>query len=163
VLGVPLGELPPGAVPAVDLWGPAAARLEDDLHHARDVDGRHDVLERHVASCLSSRTVDPAVVTAARLLGRSGTSVARAAGEVGLSPRELRRRFVADVGYGPKTLHRILRFQAAVRTMTSGEVALADLAARHGYADQSHLGRETRRLSGSSPARLVALRSRIAG
>jgi AraC-like DNA-binding protein len=147
------------------VWGSTVARLDDDLHHARDVDHRHDLLERHVAACLSGsggrRAIDPLVVGAARLLRRPGTSVARVADDVGLSPRELRRRCLTDVGYGPKTLHRVLRFRAVLRELVPG-ASLADLAARHGYADQSHLGRECRRLAGSSPAGLQALRTRFA-
>lgn len=163
VLGVALSDLPPGAVPAVDVWGPPAARLEDDLHQARDVHQRHALLERHVVACLAEggRTTDPLVVRAARLLRPPGSSVARVADDVGLSPRELRRRFLTDVGYGPKTLQRVLRFRAVVRELAPG-ASLADLAARHGYADQSHLGRECRRLAGSSPARLQSLRTRFA-
>jgi len=166
VLGVALRDLPPGEVAAVDLWGSAATRLEDDLHHARDVGHRHELLERHVAARLAAvdaddgRGLDPAVAAAAQLLRHAATSVARVADDVGLSPRELRRRFLVDVGYGPKTLQRVLRFRAAVRNLSTG-VSLADIAARHGYADQSHLGRECRRLSGSSPARLQALRGRL--
>ena len=168
VLGVALDDLPPGAVPAVDLWGREAARLEDRLHDARDDDHRHELLERHVAARLDGggRGVDPAVLAAVRMLRRRSAhdrvhrvSVARTAADVGLSPRELRRRFATDVGYGPKTLQRVLRFRDVVHDLRPG-ASLADLAARHGYADQSHLGRECRALSGSSPARLLALLAR---
>ncbi|WP_051343018.1 helix-turn-helix domain-containing protein [Pseudonocardia spinosispora] len=57
----------------------------------------------------------------------------------------------------PKELHRILRFRrftARLPAVADGEVSVAVAAADLGYADQSHLGRECRRLSGSSPARL---------
>ena len=35
----------------------------------------------------------------------------RSAHELGVSERQLRRRFAEAVGYGPKTLARVLRFQ----------------------------------------------------
>ena len=50
---------------------------------------------------------------------------------------------------------RVLRFQRFLQL--SGERAdLARLALDAGYADQAHLTRETRRLSGRTPAELVA-------
>jgi AraC-like DNA-binding protein len=98
------------------------------------------------------------VVEAARLLGRPGVTIDGVAAAVGLSPRELRRRFPDHVGYGPKALHRVLRFQrflGRAPDVAAGAASLASAAAEAGYADQSHLGRDCRRLSGSSPATLV--------
>ena len=58
------------------------------------------------------------------------------------------------MGYGPKTLDRVLRFQRFLRR--AGEGDLARTAAELGYADQAHLTRECVRLSGVTPARLAA-------
>jgi AraC-like DNA-binding protein len=74
--------------------------------------------------------------------------------ELGLSERTLRRRFEAAFGYGPKTLHRILRFQ---RFLSSGGIesnSVGRRAAASGYADQSHLVRECRRLALCTPSQL---------
>jgi methylphosphotriester-DNA--protein-cysteine methyltransferase len=65
-----------------------------------------------------------------------------------------RRRFTEHIGYGPKTLQRVLRFQRFMRTIASPRVELAGAAALAGYADQSHLSRETRRLAGLTPRQL---------
>jgi transcriptional regulator GlxA family with amidase domain len=122
----------------------------------------HRVLERAVAErldgCGVGRRPDPAVVEAARLLQRRGVTVDAVASAVGLSARELRRRFPTHVGYGPKALHRVLRFRRFLDRapdLVAGRASLASAAAEAGYADQSHLGRDCRRLSGSSPAALV--------
>jgi AraC-like DNA-binding protein len=80
---------------------------------------------------------------------------------LGTSERQLLRRFDSAVGYGPKTLDRILRFQrfvARAPLAARGEEGLARIAAEVGYADQAHLSRECVRLSGLTPARLVASR-----
>src|SRR6266436_4151065 len=55
-------------------------------------------------------------------------------------PRLPRR---AAVGYGPKMLERVLRFQRA-RRIARGTTSLALVAALAGYADQAHLSRECR-------------------
>jgi len=74
--------------------------------------------------------------------------------------RQLRRRFHDAVGYGPKTLQRVLRFQRFVRALDAcgGACDLAASAAEAGYADQAHLTRECVALSGMTPAALAGIR-----
>jgi transcriptional regulator GlxA family with amidase domain len=80
------------------------------------------------------------------------------AGEVALSERTLRRRFDAAFGYGPKTLDRILRFQRFLKLLRGARPgSTAGLAMEAGYADQAHLGRESRRLAVTTPHRIAAL------
>jgi AraC-like DNA-binding protein len=84
---------------------------------------------------------------------------------IGISERQLRRRFHAAVGYGPKTLARVLRFQRMLRLAAGrgGEPErLARLALEAGYADQAHMTAECTRLAGQPPARLLASRGRSA-
>ncbi|MBB6374214.1 AraC-like DNA-binding protein [Pseudonocardia eucalypti] len=104
---------------------------------------------------------DPAVLRAVRLLRAPRARVDAVAAELGLSPRTLHRRVAAQVGYGPKQLQRVFRFQRFLTALPRlaerrGSAALAELAAELGYADQSHLGRDCRELTGTSPARLLA-------
>ncbi|MDX6340031.1 MAG: hypothetical protein QOH87_169, partial [Trebonia sp.] len=82
------------------------------------------------------------------------------AGRVGLSERQFRRRSHAAIGYGPKTLQRILRFQRFVQLLDAAAEPpdLASLAALTGYADQPHLTRECAALSGRTPAALARTR-----
>ena len=83
--------------------------------------------------------------------GRSPRSAARTF----VSERALQRRFAQDVGYGPKLLQRVLRFQRFMRELAAPPVELARAGLLAGYADQSHLSRETRRLAGLSPRQLT--------
>ncbi|CAM5594527.1 hypothetical protein MAUB1S_10046 [Mycolicibacterium aubagnense] len=71
-----------------------------------------------------------------------------------MSERTLRRRFDDSFGYGPKTLDRILRYQRFRRLSKSSQASTAVLAVEAGYADQAHLVRESRRLTGSTPGQL---------
>lgn len=98
---------------------------------------------------------DPAVRHAVALLdGDARATVAAVAAETSMSGRELQRRFVHDVGYAPKTLQRVLRLQRFLEVRTAGD--LAGAAALAGYADQSHLSREARRLTGLTARELLA-------
>jgi AraC-like DNA-binding protein len=77
----------------------------------------------------------------------TGAAVGDIADAVGWSRRTLQRQCTAVYGYGPAMLRRVLRFRRAVRLLSDG-LPIAEVAARAGYADQPHLYREARELSG---------------
>ncbi|HET8728754.1 MAG TPA: helix-turn-helix domain-containing protein, partial [Alphaproteobacteria bacterium] len=86
----------------------------------------------------------------------SGPGLSTVRNRLGISERGLRRRCHDAFGYGPKTLDRILRFQRFLRLARHpGEARLSILAHEAGYADQAHLAREVRRLSGLSPSMVL--------
>jgi methylphosphotriester-DNA--protein-cysteine methyltransferase len=155
-LGVPLSELRDLRVDLAELLPAAARALPATLHPSVAAERARAVAGLLVAG----GDPDRAVTRAAALLGNPAARVEQVAGEVGLSMRQLRRRFHAAVGYGPKTLQRVHRFQRFVREVdaTGGSCDLALAAADAGYADQSHLTRECVELSGLTPAALACLR-----
>ena len=75
--------------------------------------------------------------------------------DLGYSERHLRRLCHDAFGYGPKTLHRILRFQRAIGLIHAGR-SLGEVAASCGFADQAHLTREVGELAGRPPSLLAA-------
>ncbi|MEU3767641.1 helix-turn-helix domain-containing protein [Amycolatopsis keratiniphila] len=158
VLGLPMTELPAGATPLRDLWAAEARRAESELAACETPGEARPVLEALVAERLRDVEVDGLSVAAARALSAPGARTDRVAAELGVSERGLRRHVRHDVGVGPKELQRVLRFHGFLKRVESvarDHASLADVAADVGYADQSHLGRECRRLSGASPGALV--------
>jgi AraC-like DNA-binding protein len=124
----------------------------DELHGELDPREAMICLSR-LAACLAfAGPPDRAVQTAVRWLANPRQRVDRLAADLGFSQRQLRRRFDDAVGYGPKTLQRILRLQ---RFLALPDTDLARAAAEAGYADQAHLARESRRLTGLRPSTLV--------
>ncbi|MFI8210823.1 helix-turn-helix domain-containing protein [Streptomyces werraensis] len=152
LLGVPAHELRDRRVELADLW-PAAevrrasARVRAAHHPAR---GLEEVALRLAAS---AGRPDPLLSRLVAALD-AGRPVAGTADELGLGPRQLHRRSLTAFGYGPKTLARILRMRRALALARSG-VPLAETAIRAGYADQPHLSREIRSLTGVALRELV--------
>lgn len=97
---------------------------------------------------------DPAVTGIVAGL-RAGASVAATADAVGLGVRALHRRCLPAFGYGPKTLAKIFRLNRAL-DLARGGVPLAVVAVSAGYADQAHLSREVKALTGTPLRRLLA-------
>ncbi len=73
------------------------------------------------------------------------------AADTGVSRYALIRAFKRTFGLSPEEVRRQLRVERA-RVMLAGAAALVDIAAAAGFADQSHMTRELRRLLGISPA-----------
>ncbi len=161
VLGVAASELRDRTVPLVDLWGRSASALVERCDTAAP-EAWPGLLVDAVAARLTAgrHTADAAAVHVAGLIAeRPDRPVPDLAEEVGLSERQLRRRIDDAVGYSPRTLARVVRFQRFLRAARQADPStreLASLALSSGYADQAHLTRESTRLAGAPPARLLA-------
>ena len=156
VFGVGADELRDQQVPLASLWGTEAGRLAERLSESRSDTARRALLAHVVGEQLIERRLDDRVLAAVRALECGRQRVADVAERVGLSERSLHRRFVRQVGYGPKTFSRVMRFRRFLALGGSNAGGgLATLAAVAGYADQAHLSRECRQLAGRTPAELV--------
>ncbi|WP_037304869.1 helix-turn-helix domain-containing protein [Amycolatopsis orientalis] len=158
VLGVPMTDLAAGATPLRELWAASARRAESRLAECATPAEARSVLEVLVAERIRDIELDGLPVAAARALRSPGARTDQVAADLGVSERGLRRHVRHEVGVGPKELQRVLRFHGFLRRVEAvarKRSSLADVAAELGYADQSHLGRECRRLSGVSPGALV--------
>jgi AraC-like DNA-binding protein len=147
VLGVAAAELRDGRVGLEAVWADAGRRLEAALEDG--VEPRAALLG---AVAARHARPDPLVAAATAALARPDARVAELADALAISERQLRRRFEAAVGYGPKTLARVLRFQRLIRLAPA---PLAELAVSAGYADQAHMTAEVTRLAGRSPVRFL--------
>jgi AraC family transcriptional regulator len=78
------------------------------------------------------------------------------AGIACLSPFHFSRMFARSVGMTPHRYVVRLRLQRAVELARQGRYELAEIAARTGFADQSHLSRWVRRVHGVPLSRLAA-------
>jgi AraC family transcriptional regulator len=66
------------------------------------------------------------------------------------------RAFTRSVGVSPHRYVVHLRLQRAVELVRDGKVGLAEIAAKTGFADQSHLTRWVRRVHGVSPTQIMS-------
>ncbi|MCO4695361.1 helix-turn-helix domain-containing protein [Streptomyces sp. RO-S4] len=152
LLGVPAHELRDSRVDLADLWPTADVRRVTARVHAADGPAR-GLEEAALGLAAEAAPPDPALARLVTALA-AGRPVAATADELGLGARQLHRRSLAAFGYGPKTLARILRLHRALALARAG-VPFAETAARAGYADQPHLSREVRSLTGVPLRELV--------
>ena len=112
-------------------------------------------LEEILLGCVrSARPSDPLVAAAVDRLagGNEVPSVTEIARALGVSPRQLQRRFVRRVGLPPKRFVRVVRFSRAwQRASMEPRDAWAAIATDFGFADQAHLTREFRAFGAEPP------------
>lgn len=84
------------------------------------------------------------------------TRVAHLCDRFAMSERALQRLTSRRLGITPKWLIQRRRLHEAAERLRRGDVDLAGLAAELGYADQAHLTRDVRTVTGWTPGRLAA-------
>ncbi len=150
VLGMPMGELAEATIPFDE------PELVERLAEAATWGDRCAILdgwvERKVREVRPG--IDPRIAAAWKQLQRPNSAgVEVVAARLGIRRRSLEQGFRRYVGLPPGTVARIARFQRGAG-MLAGEVALGRAAVECGYADQPHLTREVRAMSGCTPAEL---------
>ncbi|MGX6601101.1 helix-turn-helix domain-containing protein [Micromonosporaceae bacterium Da 78-11] len=158
LFGRPAAELAGLDVDASAVLGASAVdETRDRLRAAPDWSSRFAVVDAVLVRQLARgiRAVAPEVTYAYRRLIGGGVAIRAVADEVGWSGRHLTDRFRAEVGLRPKEAARVARFDRARRALRP-TARMADIAAGHGFADQSHLVREFQAFAGCAPSRWLA-------
>ncbi len=84
--------------------------------------------------------------------GEGRTTIDDLAAATASSVRQVERLFAQRLGFPPKTVARVLRFQHSLRQlMTDPGISLGDVAADAGYYDQAHFIRDFRIFTGGVP------------
>ncbi len=158
--GVPMHSVSDRTCALDALLGGAGRELAARLAESRGHDEPFGVLDTFFGERVlrGTRETDPEVREAWRLLEASHgrARIGAIASRVGWSRKRLVARFREQVGHPPKTIARVLRFDRAMDLLKSRpDARWSDVALACGYADQAHLTRDVRELSGSTPVELA--------
>jgi AraC-like DNA-binding protein len=160
VLGVPARHLLDARVDASEVVGDRALAVAETLSGIRSASQAAAVLGAQLGSWIArAERPNRVAAGAVALVGARGQvrdpSVARLAAALGVGERRLLRSCADALGYGPKMFERISRLRRFVAAAAGpGRRSLAALAVDAGYADQPHLTRECRALTGVTPTAL---------
>lgn len=160
LLGVSAAELRDSTVPLREIWpGKGTQEARDQAVAVAETPSLPNGIRAVSALLRLATPPDRFIADACRWFAhRPGQPASVFIAGSGVSERQARRRFHEHVGYGPKTLQRILRLQHVLWLLSqpSPPRSLASLALAAGYADQAHLTREMRALTGQLPTSLAA-------
>ncbi|HUE82752.1 MAG TPA: AraC family transcriptional regulator [Pyrinomonadaceae bacterium] len=153
----PIAEVTNCIVPLADidsrLENGIVARVCEERQLSQKVRLTEQLLDQQLKACSTPGTsLRPAVSRILRSRGQ--VSIDSLAHDLGISGRQLGRRFQVEVGVGPKLLCRILRFQRIFSALERDDETWAGLALDCGYYDQAHLIKDFQQFTGQSPSRL---------
>lgn len=157
----PAGELVNGHAEIDDLWGSRGTGIADRIQDGcQTVEERAALLDRHFLCLLDkNRRVSPRIAAALDAIEarRGRVNIDRLAKWAGLSSRQLERQFKERVGMSPKQLCRSLRFKNLFEHIAASPAdCWAATALACGYYDQSHMIRDFKHYTGTSPAAFFA-------
>jgi AraC-like DNA-binding protein len=157
VLAPPMHELSGRFTPLDDL-SPALSRSLNRALESREPIADVEAALWSAAAGHADDPGDPIVAAAVRriALARGASDLAALARELGVSIRQLERRFRAGVGLSPKLFCRMQRFNHVFRVLSQQTRSWVDTAILCGYYDQAHLIRDCKTFSGTTPAILLA-------
>jgi AraC-like DNA-binding protein len=159
-LGADPADIAGRVVDLMETW-PTAAGLRERLLVAPDPEAMLDL----VVTCLTDGLrpdvpgLDRCERAVAMLQEDPARPIADIAAALGVSHGHLDREFTRIVGLAPRRLARLLRVERLLEAIDiDGDVPWADLAAHLGWADQSHMIRDVKRHTGSTPSAYIAAR-----
>lgn len=155
LLGVPGCEVAGSVMAVEDVAPELGGSFSDELAQARTWRRRFDLVQ----SALLARASDPVSPLTLWLWDRINESggqvrIRDLVAETGWSHRYVTTCFQREVGLTPKAAAGVVRFERAAADL--GALTVAEVAARHGFADQSHLIRDVVRYAGEPPAAFAA-------
>jgi AraC-like DNA-binding protein len=159
IFGCPAGRILNGGALLSDL-APGTGALHQRLLATANLRDRHALLEDWVRTAIARNgAADHAVVAASRLLAADPQlEIGEISRRFNWNVRTIHRQFRAACGYGPKHFQRIMRIQHAIRVVhATAPTRLADAAHAAGYADQAHMNRDFRDITGFTPGRYFAI------
>jgi AraC-like DNA-binding protein len=154
VFGCPAFQFVNGGLLLSDI-APGARQLHQAVLQSRNLAERLAALEAWVRNALVRATSDDrTIIAACRMLsGDPVVAISAIADRLDWNVRTMHRRFLAACGYGPKHFQKIMRIQAVLRAAQAiPSAGLAELAIAAGFADQAHMTRDFRAITGLTPA-----------
>ena len=126
--------------------------LPERLSEAKDHSERLSCLESELLGLGFGLTFDPIMAEAvSRIEGTRGiVRIPAIAQQIGLSQSALERRFKLRIGTTPKKFASLVRLQNVLRLRSAGN-DFSRIAHAAGYADQSHLIKDFRRITDQAP------------
>jgi AraC-like DNA-binding protein len=159
LLGLPASELLNCSVALKDVWTSTRGERFERIAENQNLAARLVAMESALLKHLSNAAPMDLVMKAATqwISSHPQGRVDELAGWMDIGKRQLHRRFVASVGYGPKLFQSVLRFQRLLKLCENAKerLSLAETSGEAGYADQAHMTREVQRFAGVTPSALL--------
>jgi AraC-like DNA-binding protein len=159
--GMPMKEIANGIVDLKLVWNNLAKEIEDRIVTCNDTNERNHIIQHYLLIQLSKNGKSDATLDHSLFLIHSAHGQIRAdaiAAKLGMSNRQLVRKFSNSIGLSPKEFSRIIKFISSLNYLkTNRDTNLAEAAYSCGYYDQAHFIHDFKGYSGLTPSQFLTL------
>lgn len=139
-----------------DIFVSAERKFTEHIHNDYlTINSRVNAVNMYLLNLLEKSHRDETIINAATdviKFHKGNISIDQLATDLGMSRRNMDRKFKESIGITPKQLCRNLRFKEGYKIIkTSSHISLVDVAIYCGYYDQAHLINEFKHFTGVSP------------
>ena len=129
--------------------------LDTQLKDKPHLDHFTDILQKLLPNNVSDPSPEIALAVHKIEAANGAISIAALANELGISDRQLRRRFTRVVGLPPKSFAVCQRIVGALKLMAMNpDLSISDVVYQAGFSDQSHLTNTFQQYLRTTPAKL---------
>jgi len=159
--GMPMKEIANGFVDLKNIWNKLAEEIEDRIVCCHDNNQRNNIIQYYLLKQLYKNNKEDATLDRCLNLIYSLKGQVRAdeiASRIGLSNRQLVRKFNDSVGLSPKEFSKIIKFIGSLNYLRShANSNLSAAAYECGYYDQAHFIHDFKEYSGLTPSQFLTL------
>ena len=159
--GMPMKEIANGIVDLKLIWNNLAKEIEDRIVTCSNSDHRNQIIQNYLLIQLAKNGKADVTLDKSLALIYSTQGQIRAdkiASEIGMSNRQLVRKFGNSIGLSPKEFTRIIKFIGSLNYLkTKRDSNLAEAAHSCGYYDQAHFIHDFKEYAGLTPSQFLTL------
>jgi AraC-like DNA-binding protein len=159
--GMPMKEIANGIVDLKLVWNNLAKEIEDRIVTCNNTNQRNQIIQHYLLIQLSKNgKTDTTLEHSLSLIYSTGGQIRadEIATKIGMSNRQLVRKFNDSIGLSPKEFSRIIKFIGSLNYLKSNrEGNLAEAAYSCGYYDQAHFIHDFKEYSGLTPSQFLTL------
>jgi AraC-like DNA-binding protein len=136
------------------IWKGLASEIEDKLAGTQNNDTRAAIVQQYLTKQLINNEDDKQIAYCLlqASLSCGSLSVKQLTDNIGISQRQLSRKFQQYVGLSPKEYLRVSRFLGSLQHLKKHPAqSLTEIAYESGYYDQAHFIRDYRAYTGHTP------------
>jgi AraC-like DNA-binding protein len=159
----PLTEITNSVVPLKEIWNNRGDEYTERVALARGMSARVRIVEEMLLEALRENGQRDCTIERCVQLIQNATEpivITELASTLGLSSRQLSRRFQNAIGMTPKEFVRVHRFIRAARRMRERpDSSLTQMAYECAYFDQAHFNHEFREFAGMTPGQFTVAKN----
>lgn len=161
---LPMSEVANNLTNLHDLWKTEAKKLEEEIQQVRTNEQKVLAAQQHLLKQLRRNKTDKTINYCMQTLKKANSafSVAELANKVGVSQRQLSRKFNQCLGLSTKEFIHVSRFIGSLTHLKRyPAISLTDVAYASGYYDQAHFIHDYKTFTGLTPSALLSARNII--